>query len=119
MTKEGMLMPKTTTADTNLLKVACTGDSRAVLGRRNKRSGLWEAVALSEDQTGYNENERRRLQREHPNEPDMIKGGRILGLAVTRAFGDARWNGLESCRRKPETDSSDPSCVNIFEPRPI
>ena len=62
-----------------------------MLGRRNEKSGQWEAVALSEDQTGYNESETRRLEREHPNEPDMITNGRLLGLAVTRAFGDGRW----------------------------
>lgn len=72
------------------LKIACTGDSRAVLGRRNEQ-GEWEAIPLSIDQTGHNEDEIQRLQKEHPNEPDMIKKGRLLGLAVTRAFGDARW----------------------------
>ncbi len=74
-----------------MLKTACTGDSRAVLGRFSKTTGEWEAIALSKDQTGHNESEVLRLQREHPNEPEMIKGGRLLGLAVTRAFGDSRW----------------------------
>ena len=84
--------PKVTLGDTKLLKVACTGDSRAVLGRRRSGSaGDWEAIALSEDQTGNNENETRRLHSEHPNEPEMIKDGRLLGLVVTRAFGDSRW----------------------------
>ena len=77
-------------SDTKVLKVACTGDSRAVLGRRNA-AGEWEAIPLSEDQTGCSETEKARLQREHPNEPEMIKQGRLLGLAVTRAFGDGRW----------------------------
>ena len=77
-------------SDSQQLKVACTGDSRAVLGRRNA-AGQWETVALSKDQTGYNEIEVARLQAEHPNEPGMIKNGRLLGLAVTRAFGDCRW----------------------------
>jgi len=72
------------------LKVACTGDSRAVLGRRNA-SGEWEAHALSIDQTGYNEDEVSRIRKEHPGEPDVIKDGRLLGLAVTRAFGDGIW----------------------------
>ena len=34
-----------------LLRVACTGDSRAVLGRRGP-NGKWTATPLSEDQTG-------------------------------------------------------------------
>ncbi|KAL8733682.1 MAG: hypothetical protein Q9181_003498, partial [Wetmoreana brouardii] len=72
-----------------LLRVACLGDSRAVLGRR-KAEGSWEAVPLSTDQTGYNEEEVARLQAEHPGEPEIIKNGRLLGLAVTRAFGDMR-----------------------------
>lgn len=72
------------------LRVACTGDSRAVLGRRNA-AGDWEAVALSTDQTGFNESEVARLYDEHPGEKDIIKDGRLLGLAVTRAFGDGLW----------------------------
>ena len=73
-----------------LLRVACTGDSRAILGRRNT-AGVWEPIILSVDQTGYNNEEVARLQSEHPNEPNMIKDGRLLGLAVTRAFGDGIW----------------------------
>ncbi|CAD6572113.1 MAG: hypothetical protein ASARMPREDX12_004951 [Alectoria sarmentosa] len=65
-------------------------DSRAVLGRRNA-AGKWEARALSRDQTGYNKDEVARLQKEHPDEPELVKGGRVLGLAVSRAFGDGRW----------------------------
>lgn len=72
------------------LKIACVGDSRAVLGRRGP-SGRWEAVALSADQTGHNADEVARIEREHPNEPDLFENGRLLGLAVTRAFGDSRW----------------------------
>lgn len=77
-------------SDSRVLKVACVGDSRAVLGRRNV-SGGWDATALSADQTGNNPQEVARLQREHPDEPRMLKAGRVLGLAVSRAFGDSRW----------------------------
>lgn len=76
--------------DSQLLRVACVGDSRAVLGRRSP-SGEWQATALSVDQTGYNREEAARIQKEHPDEPDAVKNGRVLGLAVTRAFGDALW----------------------------
>lgn len=72
------------------LRVACTGDSRAVLGRRDA-DGRWEAVALSTDQTGFNESEVARVRAEHPGEQDIVKDGRLLGLAVTRAFGDGLW----------------------------
>ncbi|KAK0386469.1 hypothetical protein NLU13_6304 [Sarocladium strictum] len=77
-----------------LLRVACTGDSRAVLGRRSD-SGKWVATALSEDQTGGNEKEAKRLRAEHPGEDGVVRNGRVLGgLEPTRAFGDAvyKWS---------------------------
>jgi pyruvate dehydrogenase phosphatase len=75
------------------LRVACTGDSRAVLGRWDATSQSYTAIPLSEDQTGFNAKEVERLAREHPDEPDVIdpKTGRMLGIAITRAFGDHRW----------------------------
>jgi len=75
-------------------RVACTGDSRAVLGRRAS-SGKWTATALSVDQTGDSEDEIARLRAEHPNEAYVVANGRILGgLQPTRAFGDAfyKWS---------------------------
>jgi pyruvate dehydrogenase phosphatase len=77
----------------DVLRVACTGDSRAVLGRWDPDARSYTCIPLSEDQTGFNEKEVARLTQEHPDEPDMInlKSGRLLGLAVTRAFGDHRW----------------------------
>ncbi len=76
------------------LRVACTGDSRAVLGRRGS-SGKWTATALSVDQTGGTPSEDARLRAEHPGEPNVTKNGRILGgLEPSRAFGDAvyKWS---------------------------
>jgi pyruvate dehydrogenase phosphatase len=76
------------------LRVACTGDSRAVLGRRGA-SGKWTATALSIDQTGGTPSEDARLRAEHPNEPYVTMNGRILGgLEPSRAFGDAiyKWS---------------------------
>lgn len=73
-------------------RVACTGDSRAVLGRKNKKTGKWFATPLSEDQTGSNPNEEARMRAEHPGEPQVIYRGRVLGnLEPTRAFGDAAY----------------------------
>ena len=73
------------------LRVACTGDSRAVLGRRSS-SGKWTATALSEDQTGSNPNEAARLRKAHPGENRVVHNGRVLGgLEPTRAFGDASY----------------------------
>jgi pyruvate dehydrogenase phosphatase len=79
---------------TNLLRVACAGDSRAVLGRRGA-SGKWTATPLSEDQTGGTPSEDARLRAEHPGEEYVTHKGRILGqLEPSRAFGDAiyKWS---------------------------
>ena len=81
------------------VKVACVGDSRAVLGRRND-AGQWEAIPLSIDQTGRNKSEVARLEADHPSEPDMIQKGRLLGMAVTRAFGDSRWKWSREIQEK-------------------
>ncbi|KAL8936512.1 MAG: hypothetical protein Q9216_004892 [Gyalolechia sp. 2 TL-2023] len=72
-------------------RVACTGDSRAILGRRNP-NGSWTAQPLSEDQTGGTPSEMARLRAEHPGEPNVVAHGRILGnLEPSRAFGDAHY----------------------------
>ncbi|CAG8882872.1 unnamed protein product [Penicillium egyptiacum] len=75
---------------TSTLHVACTGDSRAVLGQKGL-DGKWEAIPLSIDQTGSNEEEITRISKEHPGEENIAKGGRVLGLMVSRAFGDSLW----------------------------
>lgn len=53
---------------TSRLRVACTGDSRAVLGRWDPTTDSYTAVPLSEDQTGFNAKEVARLSQEHPDE---------------------------------------------------
>jgi pyruvate dehydrogenase phosphatase len=75
------------------LRVACTGDSRAVLGRWDSASNSYTCHELSTDQTGFNEAEISRIAAEHPEEPDILnpESGRLMGMAVTRAFGDHRW----------------------------
>ena len=78
-------------SSSKLLRVACTGDSRAVLGRKGS-SGKWTATPLSEDQTGGTPSEMARLRAEHPGEKDVVLNGRILGgLEPSRAFGDASY----------------------------
>ncbi|KAK5733150.1 [Pyruvate dehydrogenase [acetyl-transferring]]-phosphatase 1, mitochondrial [Elasticomyces elasticus] len=82
------------------LRVACTGDSRAVLGRRTG-NGKWIATALSLDQTGGTESEDKRLRAEHPNEPYVTANGRILGgLEPSRAFGDAVYKWTKETQDK-------------------
>ena len=81
-------------SESKLLRVACTGDSRAVLGRRGA-SGKWIATPLSEDQTGGTPSEMARLRKEHPGEEYVVRNGRILGgLEPSRAFGDSfyKWS---------------------------
>lgn len=75
---------------TSTLHVACTGDSRAVLGQKGP-DGRWEASPLSVDQTGRNNEEMARICEAHPGEEDIIKNGRVLGIEVSRAFGDGQW----------------------------
>lgn len=75
---------------TSTLHVACTGDSRAVLGQKGP-DGKWKAIPLSVDQSGRNEDEIARLYKEHPGEETIVKDGRVLGIMVSRGFGDSRW----------------------------
>lgn len=82
------------------LRIACTGDSRAVLGRRGP-SGKWTATALSVDQTGGTASEDARLRAEHPGEPYVTMNGRILGgLEPSRAFGDAVYKWSKDVQEK-------------------
>jgi pyruvate dehydrogenase phosphatase len=84
----------------NDLKVACAGDSRAVLGRR-AANGKWSATALSEDQTGGTPSEMKRLREEHPGEPNVVRNGRILGqLEPSRSFGDAFYKWSKETQEK-------------------
>ncbi|KAL4930665.1 type 2C protein phosphatase ptcF [Aspergillus undulatus] len=82
------------------LKVACAGDSRAVLGRRGE-NGKWSATPLSEDQTGGTPSEMERLRAEHPGEPNVVRNGRILGqLEPSRSFGDAFYKWTKDTQEK-------------------
>ena len=82
------------------LRVAVTGDSRAVLGSRSSVDGHWTATALSTDQTGSNRDEANRIRAEHPGEENTaIRHGRVLGsLEPTRSFGDARYKWTRAIR---------------------
>ncbi|TFB00109.1 hypothetical protein CCMA1212_008342 [Trichoderma ghanense] len=78
----------------SILRTAVTGDSRAVLGSWSAATKTFTAEALSKDQTGFNEEEVKRLNAEHPGEGNDIldtETGRLMGIAVTRGFGDHRW----------------------------
>ena len=94
-----------------LFRVACTGDSRAVLGRRGSL-GKWIATPLSEDQTGGTPSEMARLRAEHPGEANVVRNGRILGgLEPSRAFGDSfyKWSQEVQQRMKKSFFGRTPS----------
>jgi pyruvate dehydrogenase phosphatase len=96
-----------------LLRVACTGDSRAVLGRRGS-SGKWVARPLSVDQTGGNPEEAARIRKQHPGEDNAIRNGRVLGgLEPSRAFGDAsyKWSREVAERMKNSFFGRTPSSL--------
>ena len=74
-------------------KVAVTGDSRAILGRRvalKDDTYAYETHVLSEDQNGNNPHEVERLEAAHPGET-IFEKGRTLGWGMARAFGDASY----------------------------
>lgn len=84
-----------------MLKVAVTGDSRALLGSYNEENKKWTVEALSVDQTGSNPTEVAKLLSEHPNEPNVVRNGRVLGsLEPSRAFGDARYKWAKDIQAK-------------------
>jgi pyruvate dehydrogenase phosphatase len=75
-----------------LLKVANTGDSRAILGRRTTTGDgkiEYAVKLLSFDHNGDNKAEVERLNALHPGE-DLFKGSRYIGWGCSRAFGDGR-----------------------------
>ena len=80
---------------TATLRVASVGDSSAVLGRppSSSSSGTgWLALPLAVSHSlSTNAAERERLLADHPGEPQLIVNNRVLGLPVSRAFGDLRW----------------------------
>jgi pyruvate dehydrogenase phosphatase len=76
------------------LFVAGAGDCRAVLGRKDED---WEVVPMSRDHTLKDEEEVKRLLRNHPKQEwsGLVSRGRVLGILMpTRAFGDAdfKWS---------------------------
>ena len=102
--------------ESSVLRSACVGDSRAVLGtlvtaeEAPKDSGeaipRYKAKALTVDQNAQNEIENARVKAEHPGEEDdLFDGvGRFVGIMVTRAFGDHRWKCDDNLVKKTYND---------------
>ncbi|PYI04608.1 protein serine/threonine phosphatase 2C, partial [Aspergillus sclerotiicarbonarius CBS 121057] len=104
----------------SMLYVANTGDSRAVLG--SPAESGYETVAMSDDHTADNEAEVERVKALHPDQDDLITKrdgdcARYVGIAVTRAFGDARWNWPKEAMTKWEKEfSGKPASGSIKNP---
>jgi len=101
------------------LKVAVTGDSRAVLGRRvalKEDTYAYDTHVLSADQNAHNAHEAERLRAAHPGEK-VVEGGRVLGWGISRAFGDAayKWS-LEIQQRLHEEYLCDRPRRNCLTP---
>ncbi|KXS94109.1 hypothetical protein AC578_7509 [Pseudocercospora eumusae] len=96
----------------DILRVANVGDSRAVLGTWDSAAQKYVARPMSVDQTGFNQDEVARLKKNHPGEEDIVdpSSGRVHGIAISRAFGDARW--------KWATDLTQLAHDRFFGPRP-
>ena len=95
----------------SVVYIANTGDSRAVLARKSTEESepTYVCVAASHDHAAADASEVERVKALHPDEPDLItkKEGdceRFVGIAVTRAFGDARWKWpkevVEQCMKE-------------------
>ncbi|KAF8189638.1 phosphatase 2C-like domain-containing protein [Pholiota molesta] len=82
--------------DDRSLRVALTGDSRAVLGGASPPPPALHLRArpLTADQTALNPAEAARLTALHPDEPELLKNGRVVGWGPARAFGDGamKWS---------------------------
>lgn len=76
----------------NILTVAQTGDSRAILISKEEGENNYSVKQLSRDLTGDNLEEVERIKKLHPNEEYAVYRGRVLGsLQPSRAFGDYRY----------------------------
>ncbi|KAI5863038.1 protein serine/threonine phosphatase 2C [Durotheca rogersii] len=88
---------------TRTLRVASTGDCRAVLGRR-AADGTWAATELTTDQTGANPDEAARLRAQFPNEPEVVRNGRVWGMQPSRTFGDGMWKWPSALKNRLRDD---------------
>ncbi|KAK8019307.1 hypothetical protein PG990_004445 [Apiospora arundinis] len=98
---------------TKSLHIASTGDCRAVVGSKNA-DNTWAATFETVDQTGANEDEKDRIRKQFPDEPQILAGGRIWGMQPARTFGDGGWKWDKDLRarlRKEYNATALPSSV--------
>lgn len=99
-------------ANDRSLRIALTGDLRAVFGRRvpldddksgentERKTYVYEVEALTADQNANNPSEAARLSAAHPHEEDLLKHGRVLGWGPSRSFGDGTMKWSRAVRRR-------------------
>lgn len=81
-------------SNSSALRIALTGDSRAVRGQYSPGLDAHVVDVLTKDQNVNNEEEYARIAAEHPGEASDIMDtdrGDLLDIATTRAFGNHRW----------------------------
>ena len=119
------------------LRVALTGDCRAVLGRRvpiedaskgtsgafatnNDHRYVYEVHKLTADHSPKNPTEAARVKSLHPDEPDLLKNDRYLGWGPTRAFGDGvmKWSIAIQTRLWEECLGDRPRKQEIYKTPP-
>ncbi|KAK8139148.1 hypothetical protein PG984_002528 [Apiospora sp. TS-2023a] len=86
---------------TKSLHIASTGDCRAVIGSKDaNNNNKWTTTFETVDQTGANEDEKARIQKQFPDEPQILAGGRIWGMQPARTFGDGGWKWDKDLRAR-------------------
>ncbi|KAK8124822.1 pyruvate dehydrogenase [Apiospora kogelbergensis] len=85
---------------TKSLHIASTGDCRAVVGSKDNAEKKWTATFETVDQTGANEDEKDRIRKKFPDEPQILAGGRIWGMQPARTFGDGGWKWDKDLRAR-------------------
>ncbi|KAI0480283.1 phosphatase 2C-like domain-containing protein [Xylariaceae sp. FL0804] len=116
---------------TRRLRVASTGDCRAVLGIQQTTTttttttpeaegegegegeggsrSRWTADELTMDCTGATPSEVARIRAQFPDEPDVVRGGRVWGMQPSRTLGDGMWKWPAALKRDLRSRYDGPS----------
>lgn len=103
------------------LYIALAGDSRAVRGQSSSETDKLVVDVLTEDQNACNEQEYARVAAEHPGEESVILNtdrGTVLGLGMSRAFGNANSKWSNELLQKAQTNCHGPRPVSISKTPP-
>jgi pyruvate dehydrogenase phosphatase len=75
-----------------------------------KDNGVLKAIEMSRDHSGDDPIEMARLRKEHPDEPDVVRKGRVKGyLQPTRGIGDGVYKRAifnEIVRKRSSSDTT-------------